>query len=239
MALDELLGFRGPLLSLVRNLLWLLAFNTAYLGIFAFAPAKFGGSLYKALSRLLPLLPPAPASIGWAVALRDWLLASAHELDERSRETALIYQPAHVASMGLGYAASFVMIFLLRAGAAVAARRSREDSGGTNREGEDGARVLRRVDAFDREDDEQEPLGERLLDFLGGVGAVAKVATLLFVKMFLLPLLLGIWLDLATLPLFESTWSDRLAYAGADLCGSIVLHWVTGITVMLLVTMSL
>jgi hypothetical protein len=37
-ALDELLGVRGPLWVVVRNLLWLLAFNTLYLALFGFLP---------------------------------------------------------------------------------------------------------------------------------------------------------------------------------------------------------
>jgi len=56
--------------------------------------------------------------------------------------------------------------------------------------------------------------------------------------MLLLPLMLGIWLDLATLSLFDKTWSERIDYAGTDLFGSVFLHWVTGITFMLLVTVS-
>ena len=121
MALNELLGFRGPLLSLVSNLLWALAFNTVYLYVFVFAPAKFEGALGAALARLRPRLPAAPAAVGWVVAPRNWL--SAGKLDARGRKTALLYQPAHLAPMGLGYAAAGVLLLLLRAGAAVAAQR--------------------------------------------------------------------------------------------------------------------
>ena len=42
MAVDELLGIRGPLSMLVRNVLWLLAFHGAYLGLFAFFPFSIG-----------------------------------------------------------------------------------------------------------------------------------------------------------------------------------------------------
>ena len=45
-ALDELLGLRGPISTLVRNLLWLLAFNATYLGIFGFVPKTFGTVMY-------------------------------------------------------------------------------------------------------------------------------------------------------------------------------------------------
>ena len=44
MPFDELIGLRGPVSSLMRNLLWFLLFNTAYLGVFACIP-KFMGSI--------------------------------------------------------------------------------------------------------------------------------------------------------------------------------------------------
>ena len=39
-AMDELLGIRGPFPFLLRNILWLIAFNAAYLGLFAFIPYR-------------------------------------------------------------------------------------------------------------------------------------------------------------------------------------------------------
>uniref|UniRef100_A0A7S2MEA0 RING-type E3 ubiquitin transferase n=1 Tax=Helicotheca tamesis TaxID=374047 RepID=A0A7S2MEA0_9STRA len=68
--------------------------------------------------------------------------------------------------------------------------------------------------------------------------AIVKVGVLLFLKMLLLPLLLGIWLDASTLSLFGSSVNERILYAGKDLFGSILLHWVAGITFMLIVTVS-
>ena len=48
-ALDEILGVRGPLSTVVQNLLWLLAFNTVYLGFFTFAPRVVGTSILTAV----------------------------------------------------------------------------------------------------------------------------------------------------------------------------------------------
>jgi E3 ubiquitin-protein ligase MARCH6 len=56
--------------------------------------------------------------------------------------------------------------------------------------------------------------------------------------MLFLPLSLGVCLDIATLELFQESWNDRIAYAGKDLFASVFLHWVVGITFMLLVTVS-
>ena len=46
-ALDELLGLRGHLSLLIRNILWLLAFNGAYIGLFAFIPMSIGSTVYS------------------------------------------------------------------------------------------------------------------------------------------------------------------------------------------------
>lgn len=262
MALDELLGFRGPLFALVRNLLWLLVFNTAYLGVFAFAPSKFGGSMYIILSKLLAWRPSLPAvfatSTTWVGKLWGNIIESMQELDRRSREANLIYQPVQIAKIGLGYISFTVIIFLLKAIVTAAAARSREQQNSTTPRGAQDERIrpgraqLFRDDPFRDDlpllDDDMEQEGEnigdndrvgkRLLGLLECAGAIAKVVVLLFIKMLCLPLMLGIWLDLATLSLFEDTWSDRIEYAATDLVGSIFLHWVVGITFMLLVTVS-
>lgn len=52
-AFDELLGLRGPLTVLARNVAWLLAFNGAYLGLFAFIPYSVGASVAGALAKYL------------------------------------------------------------------------------------------------------------------------------------------------------------------------------------------
>ncbi|KAL7540545.1 hypothetical protein ACHAXR_012580 [Thalassiosira sp. AJA248-18] len=253
-ALDELLGFRGPLLALIRNLLWLLVFNTAYLGVFAFAPCKFGGSIYALLSKLVVLRPiqiSLPDSIVGLEQVWYSFIGSMQELDKKSEETNLIFQPSQIAKIGLGYVSFSILIFVLKAIVTVATR-SRGSSAATSRGAQENDRIRGHVQFRDEFGDEihemereeaendrdNEPIGKKFLGVLECAGAIAKVVILLFIKMLFLPLMLGIWLDLATLSLFEKTWSDRIEYAGTDLFGSIFLHWVTGITFMLLVTVS-
>jgi hypothetical protein len=43
-AVDELMGIRGPFMFLLRNIVWLIAFNGAYLGLFAFIPYRWDGA---------------------------------------------------------------------------------------------------------------------------------------------------------------------------------------------------
>jgi E3 ubiquitin-protein ligase MARCH6 len=173
------------------------------------------------------------------------------ELDRKSKETNMIYQPSQIARMGMGYLALSVLIFLLKAiiTIIVRLRESRAATPGgahaneRNRGGhvhfmdgiQDGHELEREVNRNNRDHD---VVGRRLLGVFECAAAIAKVVTLLLIKMLFLPLLLGIWLDLATLALFEKNWSDRVDYAGSDIVGSIFLHWVIGITFMLLVTVS-
>ena len=254
-ALDELLGFRGPLIALVRNLLWLLVFNTAYLGVFAFAPSKFGGAMYVAFLKLpsvYPIRDTIPESVAWVVNFWDNFAESMNLLENKSHEMNSIYLPSQVAKMGLGYVSFSFMIFVMKLVVAISTRPPRgvvgdaldqelddeRNPGRAPREGRNDVPLHIGPGRDMEENEDVEPFGKKLLGFLECAAAIAKVVTLLFIKMLFLPLMLGIWLDIATLPLFEETWSDRIEFAGDDLFGSVLLHWVVGITFMLLVTVS-
>lgn len=263
-AINELLGFRGPLLALIRNLLWLLVFNTAYLGVFAFAPSKFGGSMYTIISMImsLPTIQNIIPNNSTSIVGQVWngTVVSIHELEKKSKELDLIYQPGQIAKMGIGYVSFAILIFMLKTIVTItvnAKKKKREQTTQATPEAQENERIrnnnfridairenrlddLRQLerDAAERNAEQNEAAGKKILSILECAGAIAKVVILLFIKMLLLPLMLGIWLDLATLSLFNNTWSDRIEYAGIDLFGSIFLHWVAGITFMLLVTVS-
>lgn len=72
-AVDELLGVRGPFPFLIRNILWLLAFNGAYLGLFAFIPYRSvlslgAWSMYLDRPSFCPVHPSThnPQTTAWA-----------------------------------------------------------------------------------------------------------------------------------------------------------------------------
>ncbi|KAL7513840.1 hypothetical protein ACHAXN_011071 [Cyclotella atomus] len=209
LALDELLGLRGPVFAVIRNLLWLLVFNTAYIGIFALLPSSFGVAIYmvstklRLLQRTLDVLPGFESVANILVSLND-----------KSKETNLIFQPSDIGHIGLGYLTFACSVFFVQMVAYFTLRR------GTDRPGEDSGR-------------------KKLLAAIDCSAAIVKVVVLLFIKMLVLPLSLGLCLDVATLPLFNRTVDDRIVFAGDDLFGSLALHWVTGITFMLLVTVSI
>lgn len=53
-----------------------------------------------------------------------------------------------------------------------------------------------------------------LLNFDIGTAAVVKVGLLLFLKMLLLPLVLGLWLDAAAVPICDPPREERIRYIG-------------------------
>lgn len=97
---------------------------------------------------------------------------------------------------------------------------------------------------FDDEFEDAEPIqhhrstAELIQTTFQCAAVVGKVGLLVFLKMLLLPLLLGVCLDATTLTLVGESVSARITYAGGDLFGAILIHWVAGITFMLIVTVS-
>ena len=93
-------------------------------------------------------------------------------------------------------------------------------------------------------DDEEEPghllgdLGEHMLLLLDGIAAVLKVSILLCLKMLVLPVLLGFGLDLATLGVFGASFAQRVQFATHNVLGCLLVHWVLGISFMLVITVS-
>ena len=244
LALDELLGFRGPIWALIRNLLWLLVFNTAYLGTFAFIPSFGGRGVYMVLSQFKFVH-------AWAVSIPgvETFLNSAkftfEELNKHSENMNMVYHPAEIAKIGLGYLGWAWGVFFLN-GVIKFATRRREAANATQENREEGVPLLperilaQRREQLRREEgnNENNAVKKRLIGLVESAAAIAKVIVLLFSKMLFLPLSLGVCLDIATLDLFQQSWNDRIVYAGKDLFGAVFLHWVVGMTFMLLVTVS-
>jgi E3 ubiquitin-protein ligase MARCH6 len=78
----------------------------------------------------------------------------------------------------------------------------------------------------------------KLLLLLDIAADFSKVGILLLLKMLILPIFLGICLDLSTLCLFCATLESRVLFAAHDIFAAILVHWVVGITFMLVVTVS-
>ena len=259
-ALDELLGLRGPIGSLLRNLLWLLVFNTFYLGFFAFVPRTIGSAVYSNIFNTtvfqstvnqLPLINEENENM---IMLRSAIA----DINEESENINTIFRLRDFAAVNLGYLFCAFLVIMVRFGWIVCqkflgrstharANAARGREGDALRAAQEEARQL--AEAIGNRDARPQrlaegmdhpgiTLGEAVGLVLDATVAVVKVGILLFLKMFLLPVLLGIWLDGSSMELFGSSAKERISYAGKDLFSFILLHWVAGITFMLLVTVS-
>ena len=176
-----------------------------------------------------------------------------NDLNYESESVDTSFRLPDLSTVTLGYLSIAMLIVLVRYGwtlshhirnrFAVVGDSNTENEAG--REPEDLRDRLRREPLFGGlEDNDAMDPPEAAASIAVGMAldatvAVVKVGILLFLKMFLLPLLLGVWLDVSTMSLFGNTLAQRIAYAGSDLFSFILLHWVAGITFMLLVTVFL
>jgi E3 ubiquitin-protein ligase MARCH6 len=251
-ALDELLGLRGPLSLLVRNLLWLLAFNATYLGIFGFIPKTVGFVVLgffntTAVEKAIKLIPYVDSEN----ENRTTVVSILSKIEKESETRQTTFKLSDFATVTLGYLSIAACIVSIKYGLFFfrkAGQRFGIDSYArravANRENEGIRPVARReplrrdrIDAMNEEAVDDDGLG--ISAALDATLAIVKVGVLLFLKMFLLPLSLGLWLDASTFELFGHDSTSRLAFAGGDLFSFILLHWVAGITFMLLVTVFL
>ena len=248
-ALDEILGVRGPLSTVVQNLMWLLAFNTLFLGFFTFAPRVIGTSILSAGFNM-----SGPVEVD---ENSTFLFNTSEMMSFSTIYNAIEYHGAHlntafrlrdVVTIVTGYLASTLVTILIR-GLWVWSRNLRIFNTGRPRRNNDED-IRAAFDDLNRfaqglghenpqwDDAQAFPLSMVIGVALDAIMAVIKVGLLLFMKMFLLPIVLGVALDASTISLLGGTMEDRVTYAGKDLFSSLLLHWVAGITFMLLVTVS-
>ena len=259
-ALDELLGLRGPISTLVRNLLWLLAFNATYLGIFGFVPKTVGSLIYSSIFNTT-LCDNVLNSIPYVSSIdknQTTVVSLLSRLEEESNNRNTTFKLSDFATVTLGYLSIASFVVLVRYGLIVVqkgGRIFRRNSLTAAQNNRDEAPNLQRVQAQRIHNIQRGLGGENANDFgdddiIVGLGdsigtamdatvAIIKVCVLLFMKMFLLPLSLGLWLDASTTRFFGHDIASRLAFAGSDLFSFLLLHWVAGITFMLLVTVFL
>uniref|UniRef100_A0A7S1FWY8 RING-type E3 ubiquitin transferase n=1 Tax=Corethron hystrix TaxID=216773 RepID=A0A7S1FWY8_9STRA len=216
LALDELLGVRGPPGAMFRNVAWVVLINTTYLGLFVFVPHEIGRIFWPAVRQ--------------TVAARIDLQQLPHNLtrtwdvyEKAAQHHDSILQLPDLATILAGYFTMGVSIFVCHAILAYAVKKRKQATDNTLDEDENDTRWW---------------VAMKMAGVAECFAAIFKVATLLFLKMLLLPLVLGAWLDITTLPLFQHTLDHRLQFAGCNLFGALLLHWVAGITFMLLVTVS-
>lgn len=262
--IDEIVGVRGPIHVLVRNVLLVLAFNATYLGVFAFVPYSIGYNLIKLCHRSTTIkeifalfLSSVSDSVSFLsfyrfivltifnsffFAKKSELLYIVSSLNAESRRLNVVILLPDVATLMLGYFTLAVSAFVWNIICSTYMRRVKTN-GFQQQQPVQPPHPLPDV-LLNEENDNVEPFhqqrstGELISATFQCAAAVGKVGLLLFLKMLFLPLLLGVCLDLATLTILQESVSSRITFAGGDFFGAISIHWVAGITFMLIVTVS-
>lgn len=270
-ALDELVGLRGPVSVLLRNLLWVLAFNMTYLGFFAFIPYIIGTSNFSKVMTIYKR---------WSIKYFSYdenihnekghFVKALNVMATTERHMKSLLQLHDIITIIFGYLCIACTVFLLQCLVVFFKQRNRRNQSKTpeelgnnddskknkltsDDESEDsiingdsiqGIRYAERegLDNIHRHNlaaiDIKEAVIDKLIIAQECAAAMVKIGILLFLKMLLLPLLIGFSLDIATLDVFENTLEERFTYAEYDMFSAVLLHWVVGITFMLIATVS-
>jgi len=264
-ALDELLGVRGPLAAVVRNLMWLIAFNAVYLAFFICVPRLFGASVTSFLFNSTSAFDihgfnssenASDTVVSYNITANSSLFDIIRVIEAESVRCNTTFCLSDAVSVIFGYLAfaavvvSFKFIFVISNKISVFRDRGGARPGRQNGDfvadgephGEGHAEFnnfLDHLNEFNNLGDEQGvAIVLTLNSILDVMTGIVKVGLLLMIKMFLLPIALGFCLDAATLSFLGSSLEERVVYAGQDLFSFSLVHWVAGITFMLLVTVS-
>jgi len=246
-AVDELLGLRGPLVNVARNVSWLVVFNAAYLGVFAFAPFAMGRAVSRGASRVLG--QPTDADVVNATQVdpaRAWASQVVRFVASGVNATANGALP----NTGSGRRAERLQNWSRNLGTfadKLAARSTSAVPPPATLRLSDLGRValgyaaLGIVACLGRELFRSAPAAlraqlpvralrraERALD---AAAAAAKVSMVLALKMVVLPTVLGAGLEVAIKPDLA-----QVRALGGGAAGAALARWVLGITFMLVVT---
>jgi E3 ubiquitin-protein ligase MARCH6 len=237
--------------------MWFMLFIIAYIGIFGYAPRFVGSTVYMRIFKSTNIAG-SDVDVHPATSLFDFgLVQLVSELNIETKRLNRALQLNDITMMVLGYMAMALLVAFVQILVAIRMRLYGTDNTEVENQRQEAFRGL----GIGRDANEQAPdadadnnfvgiqvnddaieirmtLGQFLSLALDCAGAFVKVGVLLFLKMILLPLILGVWLDAATLSAFGRTSSDRIFHVGNDLFSCLMVHWVVGISFMLLVTVS-
>ena len=259
-AVDELLGLRGPLVNVARNVSWLVVFNAAYLGVFAFAPFAVGRAVSRGASRVLghatdvdvvnaTQVDPARAWASQVVRFVASGLNATANAGLHYREVPGSFSHALGKPRGKDPAVRFQnwsRNLVLFADKLAARSTSAVPPPATLRLGDLGRvalgyAALGIVACLGRELFRSAPSGlraqlpvralRRAERALDAASAAAKVSMVLTLKMIVLPTVLGAGLEIAIKPDLA-----QVRALGGGAAGAALARWVLGITFMLVVT---
>jgi hypothetical protein len=211
-AIDELVGFKGSFLAPFRKICWLLGFVGAYLGVFAYLPAMLGRFILSVSAQVSDFTGLKTQLLAWLHLHMPRLLDFGQTLKRLAVELSssnAVVKPYHLAHISYGYLAVVILVTLSCMLISLLANILH----------------ISFVSYF--------------AEALQFIRAIFKVGSLLFVRIFALPICLGVITLLNLNVLFAYSWEVWVALAKDNVIGVIALSWVVGICFMLVVTLCI
>lgn len=206
--LNDILGLRGPIITVVKSTFFFFAFNLLYIWSFGHLPLRIGlispliGYVKDAFHRIYPYIP-------------DTIQLFFSELFTLTGSSPRLIIVDDIFVILSGYVTICAVVFTLGI-------------------------VAHAIQSI--------PFGFPLssaphiirfsLSIITAVSSVLKVGTLLFLRIFWLPLIIGCMALYCANVLFELTRSDLTHFMVENLVGFVSVAWVLGISFMLVVTLS-
>lgn len=207
-ALNDVLGFYGSLTILLRSTVFFFFFNLCYIWTFGYVPLRIGNLYYSYFG-------VAPSSLTVIYGRLPTVITSfLSELFEHSRKINHLIALEDMLVILLGYTSICAFIFSLSA-----------------------------ISYFIQEKDFGFPmvtpkLIKLSLSIVSIASSILKVGALLFVRIFWLPVIIGCMALFCCNTLFEFTQMDFITLIVENTIGFISIAWVSGISFMLVVTLS-
>lgn len=208
-ALNDVLGFHGSLTILLRSTLFFFIFNLCYIWVFGYLP-HLAGSLVRSY------FVETPISLVYIYNVLPISCKSFYvELFEASKKSNRLIALEDLVLILLGYITVCAVVFTCGAAATFVQKKSFGFP----------INITPRLIKFG-------------LSIVSISSSVLKVATLLFMRIFWVPLIIGFAALFCLNVLFEYSESDYIAFIVDNTVGFFSLAWVLGISFMLVITLS-
>jgi hypothetical protein len=207
-AVNDILGLQGPIIVLVRNTIMLVSFDAVYIWFFGYGPYRMGIMAFE-LIRNHSRIPFSSL----ATYIPESISKFYAELMAASATTKSLIVAPDVGIMLSGYIFICVIVFSFGNMANFIQKR-----------------ILAMPTAF--------RAVKVALHAISIVASILKVGTLLFLRIFWLPLVIGCMALYCANALFEYSQEDIINFSVENMVGFSSVAWVLGITFMLIVTLS-
>lgn len=209
-ALNDIFGFQGPLTILLRSTGFLFIFVVCYVWTFGYIPLRIGSMYLPYLNSGSPVIQLLNK---W---LPEFITSFVAEFAETNRKSGHLISVDDAAVILMGYVSNCIMIFSLGAFAYYFQNKK-----------------------FGIPLNATPKLFRYGLSMMSIAASILKVGTLLFLRIFWLPVIVGFMALFSANVLFEFTQTEFITFMVDNTVGCISVAWVAGISFMLVITLSI